>query len=62
MGLVAFRLFGLTDWASPGSFRSKVDRFAPSTWDVNLRTQGYLAHKKQPPLGPNSRTKPRALW
>ena len=24
--------------------------------------QGYLAHKKQPPLGPYSRSKTRALW
>jgi len=24
--------------------------------------QGYLAHKKLPPLGPYSRTMPRALW
>ena len=24
--------------------------------------QGFLAHKTPPPLGPYSRTKPRALW
>ena len=24
--------------------------------------QGYLAHKNPPPLGPYSRTMPRALW
>ena len=26
------------------------------------RSQRYLTHKKQPPLGPYSRIKPRALW
>ena len=26
------------------------------------RPTGYLAHKKQRPLGPYSRTMPRALW
>ena len=26
------------------------------------RKQGYLAHKKAPPLGPYSRPEPRALW
>jgi len=29
---------------------------------VNFGIQGYLAHKKQPPLGPYGMHMPRALW
>ncbi|KAJ1466751.1 hypothetical protein T484DRAFT_1987665 [Baffinella frigidus] len=29
---------------------------------ITVALQGYLAHKKAPPLGPYSRPMPRALW
>ena len=36
----------------------------PPDWRARLgaETQGYLAHKKPPPLGPYSRPVPRAQW
>ena len=44
----------------PASGRS-LDSIRGQGMEVGFPLQGYLAHKKQPPLGPCSRTMPRVL-